>query len=247
MPETPEPPEPPEMPETPEPPEMPEMPEPPEPPEPPEMPEMPEMPEPSVSDQLKATMTAVVTMQSNIEELLQTLQVQQTEGQQAHTARVSALPLQSATEKRMYMMAVDMIYFRRQTLMTVERTALEKMFHLTVNRVYGDCYRLYRMVVPQCNQFPTYDTTSPLAQYERTLLMPLLTSLLTATAAPAAEATGTPGATAVMNRCLQHAMEAQHTANQLLLQCCLDTLGLHRQGLEHIYSQLKDVHHLARL
>lgn len=203
-------------------------------------------PEATVTQQLKATMAAVVSVQAAIEDLLQTLKHQQTEMQQAHTARVSALPLQSATEKRMYMMAVDMIYFRRQTLMTVERTALEKMFYLTANRVYGDCYRLYRMVVPHCNQFPAYDTTSPLAQYDRTLLSPLLMALLTATTPPA-ETTETPGSTAVMNRCLVHAMEAQHTANLLLLQCCLDTLTLHQQGLEHIHSQLKDVHHLGRL
>ena len=200
----------------------------------------------TVAQLLKDTMAAVVSVQAAIEELLQMLKLQQTQVQQAHAARVSALPLQSATEKRMYMMAVDMIYFRRQTLMTVERTALEKMFHLTVNRVYGDCYRLYRMVVPQCNQFPAYDTTRPLAQYDRALLLPLLTALLTATAQPT-ETAETPGSTAVMNRCLLHAVEAQHTANQLLLQCCLDTLMLHQQGLEHIQSQLKDVHHLARL
>jgi hypothetical protein len=182
---------------------------------------------------------------TEIEELLHTLQLQQTETQQAHAARVGALPLQSTTEKRMYMMAVDMIYFRRQTLMTVERTALEKMFRLTANRVYGDCYRLYRMVAPHCNQFPPYNTTNPLAQYARSLLVPLLTALLAATAPSVAAQSETPGGIAVMNRCLLHALTAQHTANRLLLQCGLDTLNLHEQGLRHILSQLQDVHHLA--
>ncbi len=202
-------------------------------------------PAPALPASLSARMAAVVSVQAEIEELLHTLQLQQTETQQAHAARVGALPLQSTTEKRMYMMAVDMIYFRRQTLMTVERTALEKMFRLTANRVYGDCYRLYRMVAPHCHQFPPYSTTNPLAQYACSLLVPLLTALLAATAPPVAAQSETPGGIAVMNRCLLHALTAQHTANQLLLQCGLDTLKLHEEGLQHILSQLQDVHHLA--
>ena len=50
-----------------------------------------------------------------------------------------------------------------------------------------------------------------------------------------------------MNRCLSHAIQAQHTSNQLLLQCCLDTLMLHKQGLQHILSQLKDARRLLFL
>lgn len=187
-------------------------------------------------------MQNIVEKQVQIEALVHALEIQQTEMQQTHKASVSNLSLQNPTERRIYMMAVDLIYFRRQTLVGVELAALNQMYRLLSSRIYGDCYRLYRIVAPHCSQFPPYVTTNPLTQYDRSLLLPLIQALLEATASPPQQME--KGGFAVMTRCLSHALEAQQTSHRLLLQCCLDTLTLHCQGLEHIHSQLQDVHHL---
>ena len=196
----------------------------------------------TLGQNLTAVGARILAKQADIETLLHTLALQQTEVQQAHKASLHNLSLQSTTERRIYMMAVDLIYFRRQTLMSVEIAALERMFRLQCSRIYGDCYRLYRIAAPHGNQFPAYVATEPLAQYDRTLLEPLIQALLDATTVTAPLAG--PRGFAVMHRCLSHALAAQQTGNTLLLQCGLDTLTLHLQGLEHICSQLQDVHHL---
>lgn len=210
-------------------------------PQPPPKPASPQPP-PDLGSLLTVKIQDIVTLHTTIETLVHSLELQQTEMQQAHKASVSNVSLQSPTERRIYMMAVDLIYFRRQTLVGVEMSALHKMYLLLASRIYGDCYRLYRIVAPHCNQFPAYVATNPLAQYDRALLVPLIQALIEATTPPTPKSTH--GGFAVMTRCLSHALAAQQTSHQLLMQCCLDTLTLHHQGLVHIHSQLQDVHHL---
>ena len=71
----------------------------------------------------------------------------------------TATQLRNRSEYRMYVMAVDAMHFR-QRVARMEVDGLQARLRRVLNRIYGDCYQIYRILVPRA-RFPEYVITQP--------------------------------------------------------------------------------------
>ena len=206
-------------------------------------------PGPDISRKITAAVTEILSTVQGLETALAAIEKRRAADLIEHRRRLqgeTAKRLQHTSEYCMYIMAVDLLHFRQQTLVGQGLKSYRAQLQSSINRVYGDSYRLFtRCKTPSAETFPPYQAAKPQVQYSIDLLSPIVQHILKSTQmarrAPAAEPPDAPtfSMTTVIDRCVNHSEEYLQRYSAMLLQSCHDMLQMHLDSLRILQQQVQ--------
>lgn len=206
-------------------------------------------PGPDISRKITAAVTEILSIVQGLETQLAVIEKRRSADLLEHRRRLqgeTAKRLQHTSEYCMYIMAVDLLHFRQQTLVGQGLKSYRAQLQSSINRVYGDSYRLFtRCKTPSAETFPPYQAAKPQVQYSIDLLSPIVQHILKSTQmarrAPAAEPPDAPtfSMTTVIDRCVNHSEEYLQRYSAMLLQSSHDMLRMHLDSLRILQQQVQ--------
>ena len=157
-----------------------------------------------------------------------------------HLHNDTAAQLRDRSEYRMYVMAGDAMHFR-QRLARAEADGLGARLRRVLNRIYGDCYQIYRLLLAPQPRFPAYAATEPDKVYPLGAVEEMVREMHRGAAGGggAQQQQRPPPAATPLERCLVHSRDHLRSYNALLRQTGHDLMLMHAREVDHLHRQAR--------